>query len=97
MRGTGPRRRFERLLAHDQDGKGAGLHLAAALSGSRGIKFSRRKKDVVGFQVETHGAGGALGGDIFDDGEFVGRIFMNNDEISVTAGGESVIGGWIEG
>jgi len=96
MRGTGPRACPKPLLADDQDGKGAGLHLAAAFTGSWGIKFSRRKKDVVGLQVEAHGAGGSLGGNVLDNGELVRRVLVDDGEISVAAGGKGVIGGWIE-
>ena len=69
---------FFGLLADDYDGEGAGLHLAAALSGSWSIKFRGRKKNSVGFQVEAHGAGAALGGNVFDDAEFVGGIFVDD-------------------
>lgn len=49
------------------------------------------------FQIEAHGAGAALGRNIFHDGELVGRIFMDDGEIAVAAGGKRVAGRRIEG
>jgi hypothetical protein len=84
------------LFADDYDAKGAGLHLAAALTGGWSIEVGGRKKDVVGFQVEAHCAGAALGGDILDDSVFVGGVFVNDGEIAIAAGREDVASGRIE-
>lgn len=98
MRGQGTRPgRFERLLFDDQDGEGARFHFATALSGSWRRKLCGREKDFVSFQVQAHGAGGALGRDVFDDGELVGRIFVNDRQMAVTTGSESVVRGRVEG
>jgi len=54
-----------KLLTEDEKDERAGLHLAAAFARSRRIEIGGREKDVVGLEVETHGAGASLGGDIF--------------------------------
>src|SRR3989442_9634145 len=59
------------LLGDDDDDEGARFHFAAAFAGSGRIEVGSRKKDVVSFEVEPHGAGAALRRDVFDDGEFV--------------------------
>ncbi len=84
------------LLANYNDDEGARLHFAAALTGSGRIKVRGRKKDVVCFQVEAHGAGAAFGGDIFDNGELVRRIFVDDREVAIAAGGERIAGRGIE-
>src|SRR4029077_2971507 len=61
-----------RLFSDDDDGEGAGLHLATALAGSRGIEFGAGEKNLVRFQVQAHGVGSLFRRDIFDDGVFVG-------------------------
>src|SRR5258708_1310439 len=76
------------LLADDDDGKGAGLHFAAALAGGWRFEFGAGEKNFVRFQVEAQGAGGLFCGDIFDDGEFVGRVFVDDGQIAVSAGDE---------
>jgi len=53
------------LLGDDDDDEGAGLHLAAAFAGSGRIEVRSRKKDVVSFEVEPHGACAAFSGDVF--------------------------------
>src|SRR5260370_12250811 len=96
QRGTqlGPPRSV--LLGNDDDDEGAGLHFAAAFAGGGRIEVGRGKKDVVSFQVEPHGACAALGGDVFYDGEFVRRIFVDDSEGAIAAGGEHVTGRGIE-
>src|SRR5215467_8629658 len=87
-----------RLLADDDYDERIGLHFAAALAWSRRIKIGGWHKDVVRLGVEAHGAGAALGGDIFHHGEFVGGVFMHNGENAVlTAGSEEVVRSGIEG
>jgi hypothetical protein len=95
-RGGLRRPRFASLFADDYYAKGAGLHFTAALTGSWSIEVGGRKKDVVSFQVEGHGASATLGGDILDDSVFVGGVFVNDGEIAIAAGREDVAGGWIE-
>ncbi len=48
------------------------------------------------FEVEAHGAGRLLGGDVFDDGVFVRGILVDDREITVAAGGKDVTGRRIE-
>src|SRR6266849_1534939 len=45
------------LLADDDESEGTGLHLSAAFAGSRRIEVGGGKEDVVGLEVESHGAG----------------------------------------
>src|SRR5256885_14175902 len=78
-----------RLFSHDNEDEGARLHFAAAFAGGRRIEIRSRKKDIVGLEVEPHGAGAALGRNIFDNGEFVGRVFTDDRKVAVAAGGRS--------
>src|SRR6266849_4459246 len=82
--------RKSRLLADNDDDEGARLHLSAALAGSRRIEVGGGKKDVVSLEVETHSAGGLLREDIFDDGELVRGILVDDGKIAIVTGGEHV-------
>src|SRR5882724_2435491 len=68
------------LFADDKKDERAGLHLAAAFAWSGRIEISGMKKDVVSLEVEGHGAGASLGGDIFHDGVIVRGIFVDYGE-----------------
>src|SRR6202021_2126511 len=87
---------FQWLFADDDDAEGAWLHFATAFAGRGCIKFGGRKKDGVRFQVEAHGAGATLCGNVFDDGVFVWGILMDNGEVAIAAGREDVAGGGIK-
>ena len=51
----------------------------------------------MGFEVETHGAGRLLRGDILDNGIFVWGILVDDGKVAVAAGGEHVTRRGIEG
>src|SRR5260370_35258606 len=76
------------LLANHNDDEGIRLHLAATFARSGRSEIGGGEKNVVGFQVETHGAGAPLRGNIFNHREFVRRIFVDDRESAVTVGGE---------
>jgi len=80
-----------RLFSNDDDGEGAGLHFAAALAGGWRFEFGAGEKNFVRFQIEAQGAGGLFCRDIFDDGEFVGRVLVDDGQIAVAAGDEEQV------
>ncbi len=49
------------------------------------------------FEVETHGAGGLLRGDILHDSVLVGRIFVDDSKVAIAARGKHVTSRGIEG
>src|SRR6266852_4630653 len=85
-----------RLLAEDEKDEGAGLHFAAAFARCGRIEIGGREKNVVGLEVEAHGAGASLGGNIFDNCIFVRGILMDNREVAVAAGCKNITGRGIE-
>src|SRR5260370_14011168 len=85
---TGPR---DFLLPPDHhDDEGAGLHLAAAFAGSRWIEVGGGEKDVMGLEVQAHGTRASFGRNIFDNREFVRRIFVDDRKVAIAAGSERV-------
>jgi len=67
---SGRAKRRQLLTNHKKD-EGAGLHLAAAFARCGCVEIGSREKDIVGLQVEAHGASTLLRGDVLDDRIFV--------------------------
>ena len=76
--------------------KEPGFILPRRSPGAGGSNSADGKKNGVRFQVEAHGAGAALGGHVFDDRVFVGRILADDGEVTVAAGRKYIAGGGIE-
>src|SRR5207245_8275998 len=88
--------RAQTLLRNDQDHERIRLHFAAPLARGRWIKVRGGEKDVMGLQIEPHGAGAPLGGDVFYHGVFVGRVLVDHGDYAFAAGSEEIVRGRVE-